>query len=197
MSFIDFRLSDRVSAGFQGGPEWSTSIAELRSGREVRNGGWAMPRHKFSADYVQLEDEERQVVKDAFWSAMGRLYAFRVKDWGDFKAVNEPIGDGDGLATPLQLTKGYTFGPQQFVRRITKPIASTVVVKAGAAVVGVTVNAATGMVTPLAPWPLGAPITASFQFDVPVRFGSDHYNFTLPDRRITAVSIDLVEDLSA
>jgi uncharacterized protein (TIGR02217 family) len=42
--FIDKRLSLKVASGFVGGPQWSTNVVSLASGREKRNQEWLYPR---------------------------------------------------------------------------------------------------------------------------------------------------------
>ena len=48
--FIDQRMSVRVASGFVGGPEWSTSIQTLGSGRESRNKQWQYPNQHYTAN---------------------------------------------------------------------------------------------------------------------------------------------------
>ncbi|MBL0918045.1 MAG: DUF2460 domain-containing protein [Hydrogenophaga sp.] len=194
MTFIDHRLSEDVSAGFRGGPEWSTAEVALKSGVSDHFQRWSMPRHRYQADYLELvEAGLGEGIVNAFMAARGRLHSFRFRDHRDHKADNVLIGTGAGTSAPMQLVKLYTFGPATYARKIVLPIASTVTVTQNGSPKAVTVNASTGMVTPTSAWANSAEIRWSGEFDVEVRFGSDYYPFSMPIMRVTECAIDLVE----
>ena len=193
MTFIDTRLSPKVNAGFSGGPEWNTLVRQMANGISMRRGNWAMPHHRYTANYALLRPEEQNEILSAFIAARGQVHSFRFKDWNDYKATNQAMADGDGTLTPRQLTKTYTFGTESYVRTILLPIASTVVITANGTPITVTTNPLTGMVTPSTSWPSGQVIKASFEFDVRVRFGSDFIPFDRPGRNIAEVTVELVE----
>lgn len=193
MTFIDTRLSQRVNAGFTGGPEWNTLARQMANGIGTFRGNWAMPHHKYTANYTLLDPEGQNELLSAFIVCRARVHSFRFKDWNDYRATNQAMEAGDGTSTPRQLTKTYTFGTEAYVREILLPIASTVVVTANGTPITVTADALTGMVTPAAPWPSGQVIKASFEFDVRVRFGSDYIPFDRPGRNIAEVTVELVE----
>lgn len=196
MTFINTRLSSRVERGFKGGPQWNTLITAMASDAEARNAEWSSPHMRFEADYAILDPQQQNEIRDAFMSLRGRRDSMRFKDWNDFQCTNQPLGTGDGTATPRQLRRYYTFGSATLARDILLPIASTVVVKANGVAITVTANDQTGLITPASAWPGGQVITVSCEFDVRVRFGQDYYPFTLPDQRIATVSIDLVEAIT-
>jgi uncharacterized protein (TIGR02217 family) len=197
MTFINTALSRRVEQGFTGGPEWSTRVVSMANGSERRNAEWALPHHKFTADYGLLDPVAQNDILIAFWAARGKKDSFRFKDWNDFRAIDQAMANGDGTATPRQLTKTYTFGPTSFVRNILLPIATTVRITANGSPLTVTVDDLTGLVTPSGTWPSGQVIKANFDFDVRVRFGADFYPFTRPDPVTGSVTIDLVEAITA
>lgn len=194
MSFIDFRLSDEVSAGFQGGPEWSTREVPLRSGVSLFHPRWSMPRCRFVADYTLLGDAGREEVMGAFIVAMGRTHSFRFQDPNDFQVERSQFGVGDGSSTPLQLVKVYEFGPTaSFARKIVLPIVSSVAVWEGDTPKVVTVDPLSGLVTPATPWANAALLYWSGEFDNEVQFGADYYPFTRVSTEVTQCTIDLVE----
>lgn len=197
MAFIDTRLSPRVAYGFTGGPEWKTLVVPMMSGRNRRRAEWSMPHHRYTADYTLLDPVAQNEVLEAFIVCRGQLHSFRFKDWNDFVATDQSMAVGDGTSTPRFLTKTYTFGGQSYVRTITLPIVATLVVTANGAPIAVTFNANTGKVTPDAPWPNGAVIKASFEFDVRVRFADDFVPFTRNSPRTAQAEVSLVEDWPA
>lgn len=195
MSFIDIQLSRQVSVGFRGGPSWNTLVVEMASGKNRRRQEWAMPHHKYTADYTLLAPDDQNDVLAAFISCRGQLHSFRFKDWNDYKATAQTMAVGDGTATPRQLTKTYTFGTGAFTRTIALPVAGSVAITANGVPMTVTTNTLTGMVTPTGTWPSGQVIKASFEFDVRVRFGADFYPFDRNTNVSAEVSMDLVEDV--
>lgn len=197
MSFVNVRLSDRVAFGFTGGPEWYTQIDNLEGGGEVRNAGWKYPRHRYTAQFMNFLDKERTEIQHAFYAVRGRWLAFRFKDHGDFRAVDEPLAVVEGTRTPAQLTKTYRMGPVHTVRRIQAPVGSTVVVRdaAGDPVAGA-LDAETGLFTPASDWGAGQH-TWSGEFDVWVRFDNDFNAFAITNKSgesfVGTADIELVE----
>lgn len=186
MSFHEVRFPTNLSFGSAGGPERRVEIVALANGYEERNTPWAHSRRRYDAGIGlrSLDDLER--VMAFFEARSGQLFGFRWKDWTDFKsslpsgqpaATDQAIGVGDGALTVFQLSKVYTSGPVSYRRPIRKPVAGTVVV----ALDGVplqegtdfTVDPSTGLVTLAAPAPVGAALSAGFEYDVPVRFDTD------------------------
>jgi uncharacterized protein (TIGR02217 family) len=186
MSFHDVRFPAALSIGSSGGPERRTEIVTLSNGFEERNSPWTHSRRWYDAGLgVRSLDDLAEVV--AFFEArQGRLYGFRWKDWADHKscvpsatpaAGDQRIGTGDGSAKVFALVKRYGSGGEVYRRPIIKPVAGTVRVAVGGAVlvsgVDFVVDHSTGEVhLGTAPGD-GVPVTAGFEFDVPVRFDTD------------------------
>lgn len=194
MTFYDYRLSQRVEAGFSGGPEWNTLVVPMASGAERRRANWAMPHHRFTADYAILDPRQKNEILAAFWAMRGQLHSMRFKDWNDYRLIDEVIGVGAGTNAPMQLIKTYTFGPASYVRAIRLPLAATLLVTSNGTPKAVTVDPLTGLVTPTTAWTNGAQIRARCEFDVRVRFGKDHYPFTQQASNFSTCTIDLMED---
>jgi uncharacterized protein (TIGR02217 family) len=191
MSFHDVRLPARLAFGSTGGVERRTEIVTLGSGYERRSTPWAQGRRRYliGANLRSLDD--MAALTGFFEARRGRLYGFRFRDFADFKscapgavvtAEDQVLGTGDGVRTRFDLIKRYGEGEDALERRVRKPVAGTVRV----AVAGVeldagefTVDAATGEVTLAVAPPVGAAVTAGFEFDVPVRFDADRIEVTL------------------
>jgi uncharacterized protein (TIGR02217 family) len=193
VTFVDMRLSRKVSTGFEGGPMWNTRVVSMANGSDRRNAEWSMPHYKFTADYTLLDPVSQNEILNAFLALRGQKDSCRFKDWNDYRVINDTIGVGDGTTNPLQLIKNYTFGSATYSRAILLPIANTLVVTSNGTPKTVTVNDQTGLITPSTAWASGAVIKATCEFDVRVRFGADYYPFSMPARHIAQVSIDLVE----
>jgi len=186
MAFHEVRFPANLSFGSVGGPERRTEIVTLSSGHEERNTPWAHSRRHYDAGVGlrSLDDVERLI---AFFEARaGQLHGFRWKDWADYKSClssravaydDQLIGIGDGVTTTFQLSKTYASGEESYRRPILKPVTGTVQLGIEgdhqAEAVNFSVDTTTGIVTLHEAPPVGARITAGFEFDVPVRFDTD------------------------
>lgn len=191
MSYINTRISDCVAYGFTGGPEWSTNIVPLDNGGELRNAQWKYPRHRYSAEYMNISPEARDDLLAAFHAAKGRLLAFRFKDWNDFTVENQALSVNVGTSDPVQLVKRYYLGGTFAERKIGAVVTATVRDSSGDPVSG-TLDSVNGTFTPDADWEAGS-YTWSGEFDVWVRFDSDFNAFVIGNWQTHTANIELVE----
>jgi uncharacterized protein (TIGR02217 family) len=208
MSFHDTLFPTAISKGAHGGPERRTDIVALGSGAEERNARWADSRRSWNAGWGVKSLDDLDTVVAFFEERRGRLHGFRWRDPLDHKScapertpsdLDQLIGVGDGARLTFQLVKVYGSTHAPYTRRITKPVAASVIV----AVNGIiepssthSIDHATGIVTftPGHIPPLGAPVTAGYLFDVPVRFDTDKLEINLSGFRSGAIpSIPLIE----
>lgn len=173
MTFHNVRLPEKYSKGATGGPMFMTKIVGNTSGFENRNGYWTEPLHRYQIGHNIKTPAAMAELTAFFLNRSGRLHSFRFKDWTDYQGTNEPIGTGDGADTTFQLIKRYSDGSYNHDRRITKPVTGTVVVNVSGSPVTVNSVSDTGVVTLAAAPAAAAPVTATFEFDVPVRFDVD------------------------
>jgi uncharacterized protein (TIGR02217 family) len=207
MTFHEIRFPTAIAFHSSAGPERKTEIVTLGSGFEERNAVWANSRRRFDAGYGVKSLDDLAAVIAFFEARNGRLYAFRFKDWSDFKScapgstpspLDQPIGTGDGHTTTFQIVKLYASGPASWTRAIKKPVAGTVrIAVAGAeATSGFSVDSTSGLVTFATAPAVGAQITAGFEFDTPARFDSDTLSVNLTNFRAGDIThIPLVEVL--
>jgi uncharacterized protein (TIGR02217 family) len=186
MAYINTRLRERVAAGFAGGPEWNTQIVYLANGREQRNGQWLYPKHRYSAQFRNISQDDRNSVLSTFHACRGQLHAFRFKDWNDYRH-----DDGDGSPVFVQINsiwrmaKQYTMGSETSTRLIQAPVSGTIVLSGGSLAnldyeTGIYDGDATGL-------------TWTGEFDVWVRFASDYNAFTADHLNAHTADIELVE----
>ena len=189
MSFHEVRLPARLAFGSTGGVERRTEVVTLASGFERRSTPWAEGRRRYllGANLRSLAD---MAALTAFFEARrGRLYGFRFRDFTDFRSCtsggpagpeDQALGDGDGARTTFRLLKRYGEGEDALERRITKPVEGTVrVAVGGQETTAFSVDTTTGELTLDAPPFPGVPVSAGFEFDVPVRFDADRIEVTL------------------
>ncbi len=186
MTFHDVRYPTNLSFGSSGGPERRTEIVTLVNGFEERNSPWQDSRRHYDAGSGMRSLDDLAKLIAFFEARQGQLYAFRWKDWSDYKtslpsraptALDQAIGVGDGVKTVFQLQKSYVSGSQTYLRTLVKPVAGTGKVAVNGVlrieITDFAVNAATGQITFNLPPAVGLPVTAGCEFDVPVRFDTD------------------------
>ncbi len=186
MNFHDVRFPARLSFGSVGGPERRTEIVSLSNGFEERNAPWAHSRRRFDAGVGVQSLDDLEALVGFFEARHGQLIGFRWKDWTDFKSckpsgtptgIDQVMGTGDGERQTFQLCKTYRSGTHVYCRPITKPVEDTVIVALSGDVKSEGSNYSldidAGLVTFASAPPIGAEVTAGFEFDVPVRFDTD------------------------
>jgi uncharacterized protein (TIGR02217 family) len=187
-AFHEIRFPVEIGITSRGGPERRTDIVSLGSGREERNARWIHARRRYDAGAGVKSMAALSQVVAFFEERRGRLHGFRFKDRLDFRSslsgappqmTDQVIGTGTGSQASFSLVKTYggSFSPYQ--RTICKPVAGSVMVAVGgqAKTAGThyTVDTTTGVVTFVGGQipANGVPVTAGYEFDVPVRFDTD------------------------
>ena len=186
MTFHEVRFPASLSFGSAGGPERRTDIVTLANGHEERNAPWAHSKRRYDAGMGMRSLDDVQTLIAFFEARFGQMYGFRWKDWSDFKSClatqeigfeDQVIAFGDGVKDSFQLIKTYRSGPHSYARPIVKPVTGTVRVgvaqdelrEGGDYEVDVT----TGVVRFAHPPEPDLPVSAGFEFDVPVRFDTE------------------------
>ena len=197
VAFHEVQFPPDISYGVTGGPEYSTDIVVTSSGYEQRNINWSQAKGKYQAAHgVKNENQMRKLL--AFFRARrGKAYGFRFKDWLDYTGIKQIVGIGDGKTSSFQLTKTYTDdGGYTEVRKIRKPVVGSVKIYVDGAEVltGWSVNFTNGIINFIAPVAIDNIVTADYEFDVPVRFDTDHCPQSIKDWNIYSWdNIPLVE----
>lgn len=186
MAFHDVRFPPSLSFGAAGGPERRTEIVTLANGWEERNSPWAHARRRWDAGLGLRSLDDLAALVAFFEARAGQLHAFRWKDWSDHKSCkpsgtpapdDQHLGTGDEATLTFQLRKAYVSGPSTYHRAVEKPVPGTVTVAVGGVPqqegIAWSLDAALGTITFAQAPDLDAPVTAGFEFDVPVRFDTD------------------------
>ncbi len=185
MGFHEVRFPTALSFGSAGGPERRTEIVTLANGFEERNTPWMHSRRRYDAGLGMRSLDDIGTLIAFFEARRGQLFAFRWKDWSDFKSCkasampvfgDQTLGFGDGSTTAFQLTKTYASGEEMYVRPIRKPVAGSVRMGLDGDELppnDFLVDHATGLVTLVEAPAASARMTAGFEYDVPVRFDTD------------------------
>ncbi len=179
--FDDVLLPLAFSRRAQIRPSFSTRIVGLASGQEYRSSAWADARLSYDIGPALVDDAAVSTLIAFFRARHGAARAFRLLDPTDHSshamtgaptATDVVLGEGDGVTADFALIKSYGSGEAAQIRRITHPVAGSVLV----AVDGVPASGWSvidGTIRFIQAPSSGATITAGFQFHVPVRFASD------------------------
>ena len=195
MSFVNIELDICPGYGWQGGPEFNTRVTTLRNAHERRNATASIARHRFILPFLNISKTDYVAEVLAVFNAVrGRLHSFKVKDWTDYTATNEPLGDAPTGTTAVQLVKTYTAGAESYVRDITKPVAGAVIYENGSPKAG-TLDVLTGLFTPTNPWASEATLTWTGEFRVPVRFNTDTLMTSIDNVRGDGYALNLSLEL--
>ena len=150
-------------------PSFSTAVLTSAGGAETRNAAWAEARTSYDVGPGVRSEVDIAALIGFFRARMGPARGFRLRDPYDHAGVDEPLGAGDGVIRRFALVRRYG----EMTRRITRPVAGSVAIAVGGvATQGFSVEPGGWVVLDTAPAG-GAAVTASFQFDVPVRFAED------------------------
>lgn len=205
MAFDEVRLPLRVGFGSAGGPAFSTEVIVVDGGYERRNQNWSQARRRYDARTGVRSAADVATLLAFFHARAGRARGFRLKDWSDFTSAadgvtapvwdDQLIGTGDGVTTQFPLVRNYASGGVTHVRPIRKPVAGTVGVgvNGAQAMSGWSVDTTTGTVTFAVAPASGHSVTAGYQFDVPVRFDTDHLALTAENFVAYAGDVPVVE----
>lgn len=184
MSFIEVQFPSDISYGSRGGPEYSTDVTELVSGKEQRNSNWSQARARYSVAHGVKTPAQLDDLIAFFRARRGKAHGFRFKDWTDYQAAGQNLGTGNGVLTQFQLVKKYTSGAVTEVRTITKPVNNgtfKVYLNGVLQSSGFTLDYTTGIITFTVAPGNTVIVTADFEFDVPVRFDTDYLDPSIDD----------------
>ena len=177
--------------------EFSTICASTKSGREVRNAISLRPKRTYQLKDCRLSRTQFEIFNSFFYARCGKRYAFRLKDHFDYKVKKQLIGKGDGSIKEFQLVKIYQDSKAPYIREITKPLGKSVSIFTDEdKIVPEEINLKTGKIKLSNALSENAELFANFEFDVPVRFDKDSFQYSFnQDGTISLDDVRLVEVL--
>jgi len=177
-----------------GKPEFATSHVTTKSGREVRHLNRNNVRQKYLIKNAKLSSAEFEQFNSFFKARRGSNFAFRFRDYADYKGSSEIIAKGDDILNKFQLRKIYADPISPYERAITKPANNSVTLYINnVRTIGV-IDYNDGTITLPNPLAQDVVLTADFTFDVAVRFSADSFEyFYCSDGSIKLSDIELME----
>ena len=179
MMFHDTNLPEHIEVFAIGSSEFTTSLTASMSGRESRNSDTHFSRRKYTLKDCRLSLDQFELFNSFFNARAGRRFAFRLKDYFDYKVTKQVIDKGDGSIKSFQLKKVYKDKVSPYVRVITKPIIKTVKIWCDDQLIQPeSIDKNTGIMSFSKAIPKDSKLIASFEFDVPVRFMHDSFQYS-------------------
>ena len=183
--FYEFRFPEAISMKSTISVEFNTNVMVSNNGQEQRIANREYSRLVYNvANGLKTKRDLEEIIK-LFRIVKGKNIGFRFKDWTDYYVKNQIIGLGTNDNKIYQLVKSYNIFIDDeniiYVRKITKPVKDTVKIFVNDIDVtnSTSINYKNGEVNfKIAPGE-NEIISASFEFDVPVRFDTDNLEFNL------------------
>lgn len=171
---LDYRFPSDIALGAVGGPEFHTDIIQTPEGQEQRHIKRPQPRARYRLAYGLKNLEQLDQLRALYYLCKGRAFGFKFQDPLDHAALNQHIGTGDGEKTTFQFNKTYRLDEASaFTRKITQPHQEGLQVFLDGEIAEEYELQKQGIIVFEIPPEEGVKITASFKFDVPVRFDTD------------------------
>lgn len=170
---------------------YRTTVVQAASGKTYRNSLWDYPLHVFSLPLNNRTQAELEEIATYFHAAAGAGHTFDFLDRSEDRTCalsDDPddedvtLGTATASQTDFQLIKTYASGGRTQTRKITRPIAASVLVAVDGAPQTVTTDYTIetgGIIRFNSGLTGGEIVTAGFRFYVPVAFASDDVDITI------------------
>ncbi|MBS0235908.1 MAG: DUF2460 domain-containing protein [Proteobacteria bacterium] len=177
-NFLEIRFPTNISYGATGGPAFSTNVLTSHAGHEWRQPNWNIALAKYNVAHGVKTEAQLAELISFFRLCCGRAKGFRFKDWMDYKVEKQVLIIADGKQKVFPLYKKYSVRQDVWsMRRINKPVHGSLILKLDNIKVwddDYEVDYNQGLITFETPPSEGEELLVSFEFDVPVRFDTDH-----------------------
>lgn len=192
--FHDVRLPKFIECFAIGRPEFKTFSMSTISGREVRISDKDIVLQRYTIKNCVLSYEQFQEFNNFFRARRGQKYGFKLYDNADNSVENQFIAKGDCDTKEFQLYKLYADNISPYIRKIIKPVKNTVKVYIDQEQVNADVNYNKGIIILQNPLNTNQILTATFKFEVPVRFAIDSFAYFYSENNAIEINeIDLIE----
>nr|WP_253308570.1 TIGR02217 family protein [Rickettsia endosymbiont of Ceutorhynchus assimilis] len=194
MNFHNIRMPEFIEVFAVGKAEFSTSHVLTMSGREVRHLDRMNACQKYLIKDCRLSASEFNHFNSFFKARRGSNFAFRFRDYADYKVTGEVIAKDGGSQKQFVLSKLYDDPILPYSRAITKPVEGSINLYINNVKTDYTADYTQGIITLPQTLELGQTLTADFIFDVAVRFKSDSFEYAYcSDGSIELSTIELTE----
>ncbi|HJD65542.1 MAG TPA: TIGR02217 family protein [Rickettsia endosymbiont of Bembidion nr. Transversale] len=194
MNFHDIRMPEFIESFAIGKPEFATSCVTTKSGREARHLDRENVCQKYLIKNAKLSAAEFEQFNSFFKARRGSNFAFRFRDYADYKVTEGIIAKGGGNLNKFQLKKIYADPILPYERVITKPVNNSVTLYINNVRTMGIIDYNDGAITLPNPLNQDEILTADFVFDVAVRFSVDSFEYSYcGDGSIELSDIELME----
>lgn len=197
-----------ASYGYSRRMMYRTTVVQSMNGRTERNSHWSYPLHVFGLPLQNRSQAQLDQIVQYFHAAGGAGHTFDFLDLSEDRTCaldTDPddedvtLGTATASQTDFQLIKTYTTGGRTQSRKITRPIAASVLIAVDGAPQTITTHYTIetgGIIRFVSGMTGGEVVTAGFRFYVPVAFASDDVDITIHNYGggfIGDAVVDLVE----
>lgn len=201
-TFLDTpRFPTGISYGSEGGPEFSTTLQPLRSGKKIKNRNWQYPLANYNVLPGIKKEPQLEDIREYFYVMFGQDGSFRYKDFSDWKSAplgqsisssDQVLGTGDGVTADFPLQKTYSKGALSMVRPLYGVLATSLLVESVTPTGAPSPVPASGYT--YTPWTsfitfstghipaTGHTVRAGFEHDVIVAFATDFFNVRITNK---------------
>lgn len=186
------RLTEEANLEITGGPSFSTNVVQTKSGYRQANKNWQFALWKVRLRYIRRSGDFTPII--AFWlGRRGPAHPFKIQDPLD----HTDAGNGQVILHNGQyrLAKVYPDDVRPYTRLITSPVSGTIalsgVAKSGGGFcTAADVNMTTGVIA-------NATSTGTWtgQFDIPVAFTGDFFEYNMQPGGIIDCMDVMVEEV--
>ena len=197
MNFHSVNLPKYIEIFAVGVSEFTTSCVTTMSGREARSSDSKIARRRYLLKGCRLSQLQFDAFNSFFIARAGKRFSFRLKDYFDFTVDKQVIATGNDIETKFQLKKLYHDDFTPYLRNITKPKINTLKLwQNNEEIVPQHIDPYTGIIQFPKAIPTYVELVASFEFDVPVRFANDNFEYSFnQDGTISLDKAELIEVL--
>jgi len=188
IAFSEARLPTYFAYGSSFGPCFSTHVVRLEQSAEQRNLNWQQDLPHGEISYHTRSLSEIQALHAFYHARRGAAQGFRVKWHLDYAVTNQLLAIGDGTTQTFPFLRWYLSGlaDDTYTRRLYKivgvgyPIGNAydsvqVFTDGSPLLSGYNVNYTQGLLNFGTAPPTGVQISASFEYDWPMRFASNAF----------------------
>jgi len=193
-NFLEIQFPVDVSYGMTGGPEFFTDVITTNNGFEQRNSNWNNCRYRYNLAQTLKNKIQLDQLVAFFKVCKGKALGFRFKDWLDYQIKRQVLIVVDGKQSNFQIFKKYNVAGHTAYRRIFKPVRDSIVIYLNGKKIKVAIDYKNGLLNFDQPPPLDTVIEIEGEFDVPVRFDSDHLIASIENfQTFSHLEISLIE----
>ena len=174
-NFYDIYPPEFINNCIVGSTNFETQILKTFSGMEIRYAQNHCATQKYIVKNCHISQDELEIFNAFFRGCMGASIGFCLKDAMDYKAIKQKLhlkqkGNYD-------IFKQYCFAGKNYLRKITKLAKNSLKIEPSAITELLSIDYEKSLILLHENLEQESTILLDFEFDVPVRFAQDSFNY--------------------